>query len=135
MNRKIGLLVLSLALAGSLVGCGNQNASVDPTPTAPAVAPDDSAAPSGTPEPRTGNTVGKGMEDAMRNAGDVARGAIDGIDDAARGAMEGLEDAARRGGNPYNWNGEPALDGYYNYGWGTDGSVMENGGYYAYNVH
>ena len=134
MKRKIGLFVLALALTGVLAACGNNNASANPTPTAPAVAPTDSAEPSGTPVPRASdNVVGK-ADNAMRNAGNAARNAVDDMGDAARGAMEGLEDAARGSGYNYNWGADNVPGTYNGYGWDPDGSVMENGTYYSYNV-
>ena len=111
MKGKISLLVLTWAQAGSLCACGQGTGEVNPTPTAPQVAPD----PTMTPENRSG-IVGRGydgtwddgtwddgmwgMDDAARDAaddmgrlgrdvGDMARGAVNdvnrGINDIARG--------------------------------------------------
>ena len=113
MKRKIGLLVLALALAGTLVACGNKNASVNPT--APAVAPTDSAAPNASPKPNN-NIVGK-ADNAMRNAGNAARNAMDDMGAAARDAMEKMDETGST--YPYSWNGDVAADGYNGYAWGA----------------
>ena len=114
MKRTIGLLALSLVLNGALAGCGDTNTGEEPPP-------------------QGGNTVGQGMEDMAKGAGEVARGAIDGINDAARNAENELENAARNARR--GWDGsDPVPGGYNGYGWGPDGSIMENGSYYSYNL-
>ena len=128
MKRKIGLFALALALTGTLVACGNKNASVDPS--APAVAPTDSAEPSNTMTPRTNNSIVGKADNAMRNAGNAARNAMDNMGDAARGAMEGLEDTAPGYGSGYNWNGAvPGAAGYGSYDWSTNGMNYDDYGY------
>ena len=129
MKRTLSLIALTLAVSGTLVACGNQNAST--TPTAPNVAPTASSEPSIAP--RSNNIVGN-ADNALRDAGNAARDAVDGVGDVARGAMEGLEDAARGYGSTYGWDGTtPGTAGYGSYDWnGSD--AMNSGSYYSYNT-
>lgn len=99
MNRKLGLLTLTLSLTALLAACSGTTSEVGPTPTAPAVAPSDSPMPS-APVP-SDNIVGRGNNgawagsDMMDDAYDVARGAVNGARDATQGVIDGIGDAAR----------------------------------------
>lgn len=66
MKRKIGLIALALALTATLAACGKT--AENPDPSAPAVAP--------TASP---NTVTKGLDEAARGVGDMARGAVNDV--------------------------------------------------------
>lgn len=98
MKRKICLLTMALSLTVCLAACGGPSSEVNPTPSAPNVAPTDSPMPS-APVP-SDNIVGRvddpwAGSDALDDARDVARGAVDGARDATRGVIDGMEEAAR----------------------------------------
>ena len=112
MDRKIGLLALTLALTATLAGCSNSGAEANPTPSAPAVAPTDSPLPTANPGTVSRGNIDGGMwnDDLGRTAGNAARGAvndaeratrdaINGAGDMARDAANGIEDALRGVGN------------------------------------
>ena len=103
MNRKFSLMLLTLALAGSLCACSNTTSEATPTPD---------TSPMGTPENRSGivgygyngyNNTDGGMWDADNgttwNAGDAAQNAANDVANAARGAVDGVGDAARDAAN------------------------------------
>ncbi len=97
MKRKICLLTLALSLTVCLAACGGPTSEVDPTPSAPNVAPTDSPMPS-APVP-SDNIVGRAGDpwagnDPLDDARDVVRGAVDGARDATRGVIDGMDDAA-----------------------------------------
>lgn len=83
--KRIGLLALTLALTATLAACGN-TAETNPTPSAPAVAPTDSAQPTASP-----NTVTKGLEETARGIGDTARGAVNGAGRVMEDAGEAIQ--------------------------------------------
>ena len=116
MKGKISLLFLTLALAGSLCACGQGTGEVNPTPTAPQVAPD----PTMTPENRSG-IVGRGYDgtwddgtwdDGMWGMDDAARDAADDmgrlgrdVGDMARGAVNDVIAVSMI--LPEAWSGKP----------------------------
>lgn len=98
MKRKICLLTMALSLTVCLAACGGPSSEVNPTPSAPNVAPTDSPMPS-APVP-SDNIVGRGDnawagDDPLDDARDVARGAVDGARDVTRGVIDGMDEAAR----------------------------------------
>lgn len=101
MKRKICLLTMALSLTVCLAACGGPTSEVNPTPTAPSVAPTDSPTPS-APVP-SDNIVGRGtdgawagndMDGMLDDAYDVTRGAVDGARDTTRGVIDGMDKAA-----------------------------------------
>ena len=100
MDRKIGLLALSLVLGATLAGCGN-TASTEPS--APAVAPTGSPIPevATTPDTVARGRVDGGMwsDDVAPGAGNMARDAINGAGDVARDVTNGVEGMLRDAGN------------------------------------
>ena len=111
MDRKIGLLALTLALTATLAGCST--ASTNPAPSAPAVAPTDSPLPTANPgtvsrgnldggmwNDDLGRTAGNAARDAVNDAERVARDAINGADDMLRGTVGGVQDTTNGITNP-----------------------------------
>ncbi len=99
MKRNIVLPCLTLTLAVALAGC-SKTANAGPTPSAPAVAPTESAEASPDASPSASpNSLARGFDRAMDDlgsaAGDVARGVGDAVGDVARGT-EGVMDGAGR---------------------------------------
>ena len=103
MDRKIGLLALTLALTATLAGCST--ASVDPS--APAVAPTDSPLPTANPGTVSRGNIDGGMwnDDLGNSAAGVARGAVNDAERVARDTIDGVENTVRdaTGGIVNNW--------------------------------
>lgn len=103
MNRKFSLMLLTLALAGSLCACSNTTSEATPTP-------DNS--PMGAPENRSGivgysyngyNNTDGGMWNADNgitwDTADASRDAVNGMENAARDAIDDVGNAARNAAN------------------------------------
>ncbi|MDE6107834.1 MAG: hypothetical protein K2F83_04065 [Oscillospiraceae bacterium] len=103
MNRKFSLMLLTLALAGSLCACSNTTSEATPTPD---------SSPMATPENRSGivgygyngyNNTDGGMWNADNgttwDAADAARDAANGMENATRGAVNDIGNAARSAAN------------------------------------
>ena len=107
MDRKIGLLALTLALTATLAGCSNSGAEANPTPSAPAVAPTDNPLPSANPGTVSRGNIDGGMwnDDLGNSAAGVARGAVNDAERVARDTIDGMENTVRdaTGGIVNNW--------------------------------
>lgn len=119
MKRKIGMLILTLALAAGLTACGNRTTEANPTPSAPAVEPTSSpsAMPGDNPQTNNGTSGGQAGDngrgyadgrsyrggdawmgngdDALDNAYDVIQGAVNGAEDKVQGFLDGMDNSTQ----------------------------------------
>ncbi|MCI8651382.1 MAG: hypothetical protein HFF05_02935 [Oscillospiraceae bacterium] len=84
MKRKIGLLALTLTAATVLAGCSTS--SMEPSPSAPAVAPTPEASP---------NTVTRGVQRATQDVEDKVEDILDDAGRTVRNADDQLRDYMR----------------------------------------